>query len=171
MYPLGHMAAACGTAWLVRKAWRGHALRSRLLMGRIDYRAVAFGSLLPDLVDKPLIWFILRDSDFGGHHAGHSLLFSLALLALGLAAAARGDNRALLIAFGAVTHVAYDSLTHVPWSLLYPFVELDVPHNGILLRAANIAGEAVVLFALVFLLGRPWARERMSQFIREGRLD
>ena len=171
MYPLGHMAAACGTAWLVRKAGRGHAPGSVLMMGRIDYRAVAFGSLLPDLVDKPLIWFILRDSDFGGHHAGHSLLFSLAVLALGLAAAARGDNRALLIAFGAVTHVAYDSLTHVPWSLLYPFVELDVPHNGILLRAANIAGEAVVLFALVFLLGRPWGRERMSQFIREGRLD
>ena len=165
------MAAACGTAWIVRKARRGDALTSRLLRGRIDYRAVAFGALLPDLVDKPLIWFSLRDSDFGGHHAGHSLLFSLALLALGLAAAARGDNRALLIAFGAVTHVAYDSLTHVPWSLLYPFVELDVPHNGILLRAANIAGEAVVLFALVFLLGRPWARERMSQFIREGRLD
>ena len=171
MYPLGHMAGACGTAWIVRKARRGDALTSRLLMGRIDYRAVAFGSLLPDLVDKPLVWFILRGSARGGHHAGHSLLFALLLLVAGLVGAARGDNRALLIAFGAITHIGYDSVTHVPWSLLYPFVELDVPHNEILLRVTNIAGEVVVLFALVFLLGRPWARERMSQFIREGRLD
>ena len=171
MYPLGHMAGACGTAWIVRKARRGDALTSRLLMGRIDYRAVAFGSLLPDLVDKPLVWFILRDSDLGGHHAGHSLLFALLLLVAGLVGAARGDKRALLIALGAITHIGYDSVTHVPWSLLYPFVELDVPHNEILLRVTNIAGEVVALFGLVFLLARPRARERVSLFVREGRIE
>lgn len=168
MYPLGHMAAACGTAWLVRGAGRSGAPDSALLMGRIDYRLVAVGSLLPDLVDKPLVWFILRDSDLGGHHVGHSLLFSLILLAVGLAVAVRGDNRMLLIAFGAITHTVFDSVTHVPWSLLYPLVELDVPHSGILLRTTNIGGEAVALLVLVHLFRKPRARERAAVFFREG---
>lgn len=171
MLPLGHIAAACGTAWLVRNAGRSDGPGSGLLMGRIDYRAVAFGALLPDLVDKPLIWFILRDSGLGGHHVGHSLLFSLLLLAVGLAVAARGDNRALLIAFGAITHITYDSVTHVPWSILYPFVELEVPHNDILLLGTNIAADMVALLALVFLLKKPRMRERASMFIREGRIE
>ena len=171
MYPLGHMAAACGTAWLVRGAGRSGAPNSALLMGRIDYRLVAFGSLLPDLVDKPLVWFVLRDSDLGGHHVGHSLLFSLMLLAVGLAVAVRGDNRMLLIAFGAITHTVFDSVTHVPWSLLYPFVELDVPHDDILLRTTNIAGEVVALLVLVLLLRKPRARERAGLFFREGSIE
>ncbi len=171
MFPLGHVAAACGTAWLVRNAGRNDTPGSGLLMGRIDYRAVAFGALLPDLVDKPLIWFILRDSDFGGRHVGHSLLFMALLLALGLAVRARGDNRVLLIAFGALTHIVYDSVTNIPWSILYPFVELDVQHSEILLRATSIAAEVVAVFVVVFVLLRPRARERVSLFLREGRID
>ncbi len=140
-------------------------------MGRVDYRAVAFGALLPDLVDKPLVWFVLRDSDLGGHHVGHSLLFSLLLLAVGLSVAARGDNRVLLVAFGAFSHIAFDSVTHVPWSILYPFVEVDVPNTGFLLRATNIAGEVFALFALIFFLTRPNPGERLSLFVREGRIE
>ena len=165
------MAAACGTAWLVRNAGRRDASGSGLLMGRIDYRAVAFGSVLPDLVDKPLVWFVLRDSDLGGHHFGHSVLFSLLLLTVGLAVAARGKNQALLVAFGAITHIAYDSVTHVPWSILYPFVKLDVPHSDFVLDAANIAGEVVAVLALIFLFLKPRARERASLFVREGRIE
>ena len=131
MLPLGHMAAACGTAWLAkRELGRRHG--PVVLVGlfeRIDYRAVAFGALLPDLVDKPLVWFILRDYDLGAHHVGHSLLFSLALLALGLAVAVRGDQRVLLISFGAVTHLFFDAITHVPWILRDPFMERDGPRN------------------------------------------
>ena len=165
------MAAACGTAWLARNAGSSNALRAGPFMGRIDYRVVAVGALLPDLVDKPLVWFVLRDSDLGGHHVGHSVLFSLVLLVLGLAVAGRGDNRVLLVAFGAITHIFYDSLTHVPWSILYPFVEVDVPHSDIVLDATNIAGEVVAVLALVFLLARPRARERVDLFIREGRIE
>ena len=164
------MAAACGTAWLARDVGRNDTPRSGLLMGRIDYRAAAFGSLLPDLIDKPLVWFILRDSDLGGHHVGHSLLFSLLLLAIGFAAAVRGDNRMLLVAFGSITHIVYDSVTHVPWSILYPFVELDVPNTGFLLRATNVAGEVVGVLVLVFFFTRPRARERALLFVREGRI-
>ncbi len=171
MLPLGHIAAACGTAWLVRNAGRSDVPGSGLLMGRFDYRAVALGAVLPDLVDKPLIWFILRDSGLGGHYVGHSLLFSVLLLAVGLAVVARGDSRPLLVAFGAITHIAYDSITHVPWSILYPFVELDVPHSDILILLMNVGADMVGLLALVFLLKRPRVWERISVFMREGRIE
>jgi len=165
------MAAACGTAWLVREVAGSSEQGGGPFMGRVDYRAVAFGALLPDLIDKPLVWFVLRDADLAAHHVGHSLLFSLVLLAVGVAVAARGDNRLLLIAFGALTHIFYDSLTHVPWSIFYPFVELDVPHSGFLPREVDLAGEVLALIALVIFFIRPRPRERAALFIHEGRIE
>ncbi len=165
------MAAACGTAWLARNAGRSDTQEPGPFMGRIDYRAVAFGALLPDIVDKPIVWFILRESVLGGHHVGHSLLFSLVLLVSGIAVAAKGDNRLLLIAFGAITHITFDSMTHVPWSILYPFVELNVPDTGFFLRATNIAGEVFALTASYIYFKRPKGRKRASLFVREGRIE
>ena len=165
------MAAACGTAWLARNAGRSDTQEAGLFMGRIDYRAVAFGALLPDIVDKPLVWFVLRDSELGGHHVGHSLIFSLVVLVLGLAIAAKGDNRLLLIAFGAITHITFDSVTHVPWSILYPFVELNVPDTGFCLRATNIAGEVFALTASYIYFKWPKGRGRAALFVREGRIE
>ena len=172
MYPLGHMAAACGTAWLANRelgAERGALAR---VFRHIDYRAVAFGALLPDLVDKPLVWFVLRNpEEFGGHHIGHSVVLTAALLLVGSLLARQGSMTVLLVAFGTFTHLLYDSVTHVPWSLLYPFVELDVPRNGMILRATNIAGEVAALAALVYLLWRPDREKRLVRFVREGAIE
>ena len=173
MYPLGHVAAACGTAWLAK-----HELRREATGGsgprwleRIDYRAVAFGALLPDLIDKPLIWFVLHDSEFGGHHVGHSILFTCVLALVGLAFRRSGSQTLVLVSFGVFTHVLYDSVTHVPWSLLYPFMELDVPRNDFVLRATNIAGEVLALAALSFFLLRPARDARLRRFLREGCIE
>lgn len=173
MYPFGHMAAGCGTAWLARRAALNQQPGNFLTRSfqRIDYRAVAFGSLLPDLIDKPLVWFVIRNEEYGGHHVGHSLLFSLGLSVAGLALAKRGSTALLMVAFGTLTHVLYDSVTHVPWSLCYPFVELDVPRNGLLLRTTNLAGELLGLAALAFYLGRPARNTRVARFVLDGDIE
>ena len=172
MYPLGHVAAACGTAWLAkRKLGRGATGGAGRWLDRVDYRAVAFGALLPDLIDKPLIWIVLRDSEFGGHHVGHSLLFTCALALVGIVLRKRGSEVLLLVSFGAFTHVLFDSVTHVPWSLLYPFMELDVPRKDIVLAVTNIAGEVIASAALAFFLLRPRRRTRIAHFFRDGSIE
>ncbi len=173
MLPVGHMVAACGSAWLAKRelAKRDGPGTFVGLFERIDYRLVAFGALLPDLVDKPIVWFVLRDSELGGHHVGHSVLFSITLLAVGLAVAAQGDNRVLLITFGAITHLLFDVVTHVPWSILYPFMEVDVPRNEIILGATNIAGEVAAVIALFIVLKRPGVAKRVSAYVREGSIE
>lgn len=160
------MAAACGTARLVKRQLGKRGGTAPL--SEIDYRAVAFGALLPDLIDKPMVWFILRDGKYGGHYVGHSLLFVLPMLVIGRAAAALGESRLQLVAFGAFTHLLYDSMTHVPWSIFYPLTKVNVPNNDILVTTTNLAGELAAIIALVGVLRQPDAWKRISAFVREG---
>ena len=77
MYPLGHVTFACGAVWLgarlLDRARQGENERQPVAAGAaqatpgedaprrssiadaIDYRLVAFGALLPDLIDKPIV--------------------------------------------------------------------------------------------------------------------
>ena len=48
----------------------------------LDYRLVILGSLLPDIIDKPIGYIIFQKYYENGWIYGHSLLFSLVLLIL-----------------------------------------------------------------------------------------
>lgn len=194
MYPLGHIVSACGAVWagsrLLDRTRLGEAAFPQVAQGpaqatgqlpasgrrpgsladAIDYRLVAFGGLIPDLIDKPLLWVILRDFESGGHHLGHGLLLALALLVAGLLLLARGDIRLLLVGAGDLLHVLFDSVSHVPHSLLWPFFEIDVPRNEIFLRVSNIGGE-IAAVVIIYLVWKTLQREgRQERFLREGRL-
>jgi hypothetical protein len=89
MYPVAHVAVASGTAWTAeRVVWRlfrkggdsearGESDVNR--MSLFDYRLVALGALLPDIIDKPLAWFILGDRVEDNHLFAHTMLFGLVL--------------------------------------------------------------------------------------------
>jgi membrane-bound metal-dependent hydrolase YbcI (DUF457 family) len=149
----------------------GEAGRGRQrLADVIDYRLVAFGAVIPDLIDKLLLWVVLRDFESGGHHFGHSLSFALAILVAGLLLGARGDIRLLLIGVGDLLHVLSDAVSHIPHSLLWPLLELDVPRNEIFLRASNVGGEFAAVI-IIYLVWKALQREERHQwFLREGRL-
>ncbi|MFC3476438.1 metal-dependent hydrolase [Halobacterium litoreum] len=102
MWPWEHAAAA----YLLYSA------ASRWLWGRPpSTRAavvVGFASLLPDLVDKPLAWWLAVLPS--GRSLGHSLLVAVPVVAVALAAGrARGDSRAsVAFAVGYLSHLAGD---------------------------------------------------------------
>jgi hypothetical protein len=67
----------------------------------LDYRFVALGALLPDLVDKPLAWFLFPQALPDDHVYGHALLFPASLIAAGLLISARfQDSRLLAMGLG-----------------------------------------------------------------------
>ena len=51
----------------------------------IDYRLVLLGSLLPDIIDKCILFFLAGERFKSGRLFAHSLLFSILLFALGIA--------------------------------------------------------------------------------------
>lgn len=87
---------------------------------RVDYRLVAVGALLPDVVDGVL----------GGPRLLHSLLFSAALLvAVVLVTVGRRDRRRRLLAlpFGTFLHLVLDAVWTRPQVFWWPFLGSRVP--------------------------------------------
>ncbi|MCH7511728.1 MAG: metal-dependent hydrolase [Chloroflexi bacterium] len=193
MYPLGHVTFACGAVWLgarlldrvrrgetaqqpvaasaARATPREDATQRSSIADAVDYRLVALGALLPDLIDKPIVWVLFPNPDAGGHHIGHSLFVGLALLLPGLYLLAwRGKAGLALVGAAHLSHVFSDSVTHVPRSLLWPFISLDIPWNGILLRSSNIGAEVLAFAVLLFALRALRTQGHLKRLLYEGRL-
>jgi hypothetical protein len=154
VYPVGHVVAACAVAWGGSRALaQSRPNLAARMAAAVDYRWIALGALLPDLIDKPLIWSGLGGSATGGHHVGHALLTPGVLLLAGAAAARYRRYELLLLGFGALTHTLFDAATHVPRSILWPFVTLPVSKTW-LLGPTNIAGELLGSIALLYVIAR-----------------
>ena len=168
MYPVGHAVSACAIVWAATR----HAQAAEAhTPAHIDYRFVVLGALLPDLIDKPLVWWIVPSDQAGGHHIGHALLFSAALIAAGLLLSHRaGDNRLLLLGIGSLSHVLIDSTTHIPRSLLWPFVTLHIEWSKLLVGSTNIAGEFFGSIVVLALGWRLWRAGKLEPALRYGRL-
>lgn len=90
-----------------------------------DRRAIilaAIGSVLPDLIDKPLGHILLNSTiDFGRIYA-HSGLFLIAMLVVGLAyRQKKGTWLFMALAAGMMSHLVLDSMWDLPVTLFYPF--------------------------------------------------
>jgi hypothetical protein len=72
MLLFGHIGITLGVAWLIESK----------LKVKMDYRLIIIGSLLPDIIDKPVGMILLPLNN--GRVFGHTLLFILILLLIGL---------------------------------------------------------------------------------------
>jgi membrane-bound metal-dependent hydrolase YbcI (DUF457 family) len=102
-----------------------------ILIGLVAFRSLkdrrfvvmaVFGSILPDLIDKPLGHILLGSSvDYGRIYA-HSGLFMLSVLIVGIAYRHRKGSWILLaLALGIISHLILDSMWELPVTLFYPF--------------------------------------------------
>ena len=72
MLLFGHIGITLGIAWFIESKLRV----------KIDYKLIIIGSLLPDIIDKPVGMILLPLEN--GRVFGHTLLFVLILLLIGL---------------------------------------------------------------------------------------
>jgi len=147
-------------------------------IGHIDYRLVIIGSLLPDLIDKP-IFFLVESASLSGRDYAHSLLFNLVMLAGGLALTGYRKSWLLALSFSSFMHLVFDRMWTVPvtlfWPLLGPFLRGErnafVPevYYGFF-APINFIPEIVGL-AILFLVGvRLVKRKAVTGFIKNGTL-
>lgn len=98
----------------------------------IDPRYLVIGAILPDLIDKPLGRFIFASTFANGRIFGHTLLFSLALLTIGVYLYdKRKDIRVLTLATGSFFHLMEDQMWVHPQTLLWPLLGLYFPKGNI----------------------------------------
>jgi hypothetical protein len=113
MLLFGHLGIGLGLAWLL--SWKSPTI--------IDYRLVLFGAILPDLIDKPLGYFL----GIGGRTWSHTFLFLYAILALSFVPRLTFFR---LIGFGVATHLLLDQMWNLPRIVLYPAYGWTFPREA-----------------------------------------
>lgn len=96
----------------------GLALASARLLPRSDLACIALGSMLPDIIDKPL-GLILFGSPEMGRTIAHTLLFLAILATLSLHL---WDSRYASVTWGVFIHLLLDGIYNSPQTLLWPLL-------------------------------------------------
>jgi len=177
MYPVSHILVAAAMARAGERALRrrsnGPSTTTPVASGvGVDYRLVAFGALLPDIIDRSLTWVLLPDSFEDNHIFAHTLLFSLVIALPGLYFARRGDLGLLSVAAGTLTHLLADPVLREPRTLLWPLFGTKF-HDTTGLgfgRPEIVIMDIVAAAGLLFAGWRLLVAGRLREFVRSGRL-
>jgi hypothetical protein len=118
MLILGHVGITLAAIQIGEAAgnkWLPH--RTGAILRFADYRIIAIGALLPDLIDKPLALLDLGSSRW----IGHSLALALVLFVMGFVSLGRNRKILLLsLATGCLFHLIQDGMWSSPRILLWP---------------------------------------------------
>ncbi len=141
---------------------------------KVDVRLLAFGALLPNLIDKPLA--LLAPQLGSDRLLGHSLVFSSAVMVAALLVTRRGRRRRawMAVAIGAMIHLVLDGMWTAGQTFLWPFLGWAFAPGPILEPWLNwplvAAQEAAGIAYLAVLWRRFGLSDRHHQFWATGRL-
>ena len=96
----------------------GLALASARLSNRLDLLFLAMGSMLPDIIDKPLGLLVFGSPNMGRTFA-HTFLFLLILTAVSIRLQ---DIRSASLTWGVFVHLILDTMWSSPVTLLWPLL-------------------------------------------------
>lgn len=150
-------------------------------LGSIDYRLVLLGSLLPDIIDKPVWLLVARltsDTALSGRDYTHTLLFNLALFITGLVLVRYGKSWLLIISLSSFTHLTFDQIWDSPvvllWPLLGPLPKGETVgwvsdiFQALFLYPKVYVSEIIGLVIVLLFTYRLVVRKSAVNFIRDG---
>ena len=135
MLLFGHTGITLGAAAAISYALRNNK-KSWItsVEEHLDVRLLMVGSLLPDIIDKPLGQVFLGETLSNGRIFGHTVLFLILISAAGIYLRQRHDKIWLLtLALGTFTHLILDRMWFTPQTLFWPFF-------GFAFDSLNLAG-------------------------------
>ena len=189
MLIFAHAGLTLGAAVVVAGSVKNHTSPSggsrfwlTALSGYLDIRLLLIGSLLPDIIDKPLGLLFLRDSLSSGRIYTHTLLFFILISLAGLLLyKLRRSTWMLVLSAGTLTHLIMDQMWITPKTLLWPFLGLEFDRVEVTAWISNILEGLrtypqvyipefigfiiLVWFGLVLIF-----RKRIFDFIRHGKV-
>lgn len=194
--PFGkHLPENAGKEAAKSSVWRSKVVPDPYTMARckipwldslskhLDIRLLLIGSLLPDIIDKPVGLLLFRDTFSNGRIFCHTLLFlSLITLAGVYLFRRRGKTWLLALAFGTFTHLILDQMWRTPRTLLWPLYGLTFDRIGptnwisntfyaLLTDPAIYMPELVGMTILAWFAIRLWHRGMVFAFIKHGHVQ
>ena len=124
MFVLGHIGVTLGIAFVI-----SGLVLPRIREGirpKLNYLFIAFGAILPDLIDKPIGCILLGESVANGRLFGHTLLFVLILITIGYFLKDHRDA-VFCLSFATFLHLCEDRMWEMPATLLYPLYGFGFP--------------------------------------------
>ncbi|MDW7731243.1 MAG: metal-dependent hydrolase [Methanolobus sp.] len=123
MLIFGHIGITLGIFLLVGFLFPG-------IKPHIDYRYVAFGSLLPDLIDKPIGRVLFAESIANGRIFAHTLTFCILLFLMGYYIyKSKEDARIIIISGAAFCHLLEDWMWTQPITFFWPMFGWSFPYG------------------------------------------
>jgi len=169
-----------------KKTSEGLMVRSTSWFSRLnkylDIRILLVGSMLPDIIDKPVGQLLFRETFGNGRIFSHSLLFSVLIALPGLYLYRRYHKSWLAgLAAGSFMHLLLDQMWQTPRTLFWPFQGLAFERVDLTDWFGNLF-KAVVndpsvyipeLIGLVVLAVFGWVlvrRKTLLSFLRYGQI-
>jgi inner membrane protein len=151
-------------------------------MRSIDYRFVLLGSLLPDIIDKPIWIFTNANFPWNGRGYAHTFLFNFVLLIAGLILTTRWNKIWLLtISLCSFIHLVLDQMWLDPTTLWWPFlgpIQREATAGWLLSLWSELisnpyvyVSEAVGLIITLYIALRLVASRRGMHFLKTGDID
>jgi inner membrane protein len=148
----------------------------------LDYRLVILGSLLPDIIDKPIGYIIFQKYYENGWIYGHTLLFSLVLLIFSYSIA----TKYLILGFSTLLHLIEDRvIIYMPRTFFWPLLGWNFSKNGEFtskwieytisslytnqyIQLTEVAGLTVISYLI--LRHKLYIKSNLITFIKTGKL-
>ena len=186
MLVLGHAGITLGAATLAAGvanykqspgSWFGALSRY------IDIRFLLVGSLLPDIIDKPVGQFLFRETFNNGRIFSHTILFLVVVSAVGYYLFRRyRQDWMISLAAGTLMHLVLDQMWHTPATLFWPFMGITFTTVELTGWAANIIEalytvpsiyipEAVGLVILVWFAAAVIRKRDVGVFLKYGKIN
>jgi membrane-bound metal-dependent hydrolase YbcI (DUF457 family) len=124
MFILGHIGVTLAVFFLA-------SLAIPSIRRHLDYRFIALGALLPDLIDKPIGRILFAESVASGRLVAHTLVFVIFMFFVGYALyRQRGDSRVVQMAGACGMHLVEDRMWTSPVTLLWPMLGWGFPEGS-----------------------------------------
>lgn len=148
----------------------------------IDYRVVLVGSILPDIIDKPIGAYLFRSTFHNSRIFAHTLAFSVVLVLLGLYMLyKRRKNNILILGICTSIHLILDSMWLYPGILFWAYYGLKFPQraegnwlNSDLIRLITDPSyylpEIIGFLILAYYFMQVLKNKQLKSFISEGKL-
>ncbi len=155
------------------------------LKEKVDYRFVIVGSVLPDIIDKPLGQIILYSVFQNGRIISHTLLFVAVLTLIGIYVEKRYKSTAVeFLALGAMMHLVLDQMWFTPRTLFWPLLGWSFPtvdlsdYSGFLMNELTNKPSVYLPEIIGFIIcaafvwyNKLYKVENLKQFVLKGTLS
>ena len=151
------------------------------LVNHIDVRLLLIGSLLPDIIDKPVGHLFFKDTFSNGRIFSHTLLFLIVITLFALYLyRSHGKRWLLALSLGTFAHLMEDQMWLEPQTLLWPlhsfaFKRIDLTYwvpgiiHALMTNPAVYIPELIGVSMLIWFAMVLVQKRRVYAFARRGK--